>query len=495
MTHTETAANSAQSNQVDVEPLGLWDAASLIIGIVVGSAIFRMPGRIAGQSPSAAGMLLTWIVGGVTSFCGALCYAELGTTYPRSGGEYHYLTRAYGRWAGFLFGWAQLSTIQTCSIASMSFVFAEYLVTLLECDRDFTPWLAGTAVVAVTLTNLAGVRVGRDVQNLLTACKLIGLMILIVIGLTYGTHPVIPSAATTDGTTNPSVAPSWSFAALMPGSVAMIMVLYAYGGWNDAAFVVAEIRQRQRNIPRALCLGLGLVTGLYLLANLAYLRGLGWEQLPNTDQPPAAVLALGFGRWGKKLMAVIVMISALGAVNGLLFSVPRLYAALGADHPILYGLKDWNVRTQTPSFSLVAQALGVLQYIALFGTSTGQGLIDSVFDALHLPTVPWKAYDGGFETLFAASVPIFWLFFLMTGGAFFVLRQRDRDVPRPFVTPLYPLVPAIFCLMCAFGLYSAVKYAGQLVWFAVVPTLFGFPVFYLSERLAARTEEPQRPAS
>ncbi|HEY0981254.1 amino acid permease, partial [Schlesneria sp.] len=223
-------------------PLSLWDAVSLVIGIVIGSTIYKTPGIICSNVPSPAAALTLWVLCGGLSFVGALCYAELATTYSRSGGEYNYLTRAFGPWAGFLFGWSQLAIIQTGSIGALSYVFAEYAVEVFHAPPASVVWFALGSVVGLTLINMLGVHAGRHTQKVLVAAKLLGLVMLIAVGLSSNSGAEMTA-------TKPITGPGWS--------LAMILVLYAYGGWNDAAFVTAEVRNRSRNIPLALLYGLG----------------------------------------------------------------------------------------------------------------------------------------------------------------------------------------------------------------------------------------------
>ena len=466
-------SDNSASETDDAAPLSLWDSVSLIIGIVIGSTIYKTPGVIFSNVSDPWTGLALWVLCGGLSFVGALCYAELATTYPRSGGEYNYLTRAFGSWAGFLFGWAQLAIIQTGSIGALSYVFAEYAAKFFKSSETSTVWFALGAVVALTLLNMLGVHAGRHTQKVLVVAKLLGLFLLIVAGLASNSEATLAVAKPVDG-------PGWS--------LAMILVLYAYGGWNDAAFVTAEVRNRSRNIPRALLLGLGLITIMYLLVNIAYLRALGFEGLRASQQPAADAFSAAMGEHAGRAMSLLVMISALGGLNGLILAVSRVHATVGADHALFSWLGHWSTRTKTPVFSLLAQGLVTVVMILGVGTESGRTTIDEGIRRCSLPAVPWERYDGGFNTLFAASAPIFWLFFLATGFAYFVLRVIDRDRPRPFKVPLFPLCPLLFCGMSAFGLYSAVNYAAPLLPIIAIPFAMGLPLFAISQWLRRERE-------
>lgn len=448
--------------------LSVWDAVSLIIGIVIGSTVFKSSGLIFANVPDPWLGLGLWVVCGGLSFVGALCYAELATTYPRLGGEYNYLTRAFGRPVGFLFGWSQLAIIQTGSIGALSYVFADFAAEVFDSGKQSVVWFALGAIVGLTALNCLGIRSGKRTQNLLSAAKAVGILLLILAGLSAsGSASLEVERPMGDG--------GWS--------LAMILILYAYGGWNDAAFVAADVRDRQRNIPRSLLLGIGIITACYVLLNAAYLATLGFEGLRASYQPAGDAMAAVLGKRGRQAIGVLVMISALGSVNGLIFSVARLHATVGADHRMFALLGRWSKSSSAPIWSLLVQGTLAAVITLCVGTDSGRGIIDSSLAAIGAGTVPWQKYFGGFDTLFAASAPIFWLFFLTTGLAFFVLRQKDRDIVRPFKVPLFPLCPLTFCAMCAFGLYSATMYALPLLPLIAVPFLLGIPLYLLSERL------------
>ena len=465
-------SDTAATDRDESGPLSLWDAVSLIIGIVIGSTIYKTPGLIFSNVSGPWIGLSLWILCGGLSFVGALCYAELATTYPRSGGEYNYLTRAFGSWAGFLFGWSQLAIIQTGSIGALSYVFAEYAAEVFHASQESAVWFALGAVAGLTLLNMLGVHAGRHTQKGLVLAKLLGLLLLIFAGLASSSNSPMTSTKPVDG-------PGWS--------LAMILVLYAYGGWNDAAFVTAEVRNRTRNIPLALLYGLGSIVVVYVLVNLAYLRALGFEGLRASQRPAADALSATLGENAGRTMSFLVMISALGGLNGLILAVSRVHAAVGADHALFGLLGRWSVRTKTPVWSLLAQGAVTVVMILGVGTQSGRKLIDECLHRSALRAIPWERYHGGFETLYAASAPIFWLFFLSTGVAYFVLRIVDRDRPRPFKAPWFPLCPLLFCGMCAFGLYSATDYAAPLLPLIAIPFSMGIPLFAVSEWLGKRS--------
>jgi amino acid transporter len=449
--------------------LGVWDAVSIIVGIVVGTAIFRSPTQVFQNVSGPWAAYGVWLLGGFLSLCGAYCYAELATTFPRNGGDYEYLTLAFGRWLGFLFGWAQLTVVLSGSIASMAYAFGDYAVPLLSLPPGATVWVAATAVVALSVVNLLGLVVGKAAQNVLSSIKVLGLAAVAVAGLSGGGNLVTEFPASRE--------------LMGPGlGLAMVFVLYAYGGWNDAAYVAAEVRDTSRNLPRSLLIGIAGVTGIYLLINAAYLNVLGFDAARETVTPAADVLRQTTGVWGAKAISVLVMISALGAINGMVLTGSRIYASMGTDHALFAWLGRWNHSTSAPVTALLAQCGISLLLILAVGTRPGQATLDAMLFAVGLSPLPWAEYYGGFETLVAGTAPVFWAFFLMTGISLFVLRWLRPREPRPFPVPLYPLPAIIFCGTCVYMLYASLDYARWLALLGVVPLLAGVPLYWFSER-------------
>ncbi|HWL75224.1 MAG TPA: amino acid permease, partial [Burkholderiaceae bacterium] len=263
---------------------------------------------------------------------------------------------------------------------------------------------------------------------------------------------------------------------------AMVLILLTYGGWNDAAFVAAEVRDKKRDIPLSLILGVAIITLVYLLVNLAYLRALGLEGVQQSKAVAAEVLRATMGEGASNVVSLLVMISALGAINGLIFTGSRVYATLGADHGVFAWLSGWT-RGGSPITALITQAVIALAMITAVGTAVGQATLNQAFVTLGLDdanSINW-AGRGGFDTLLKCSAPIFWLFFLLTSISVFILRVIDRDVPRPFKVPLFPVVPAVFTLTCGYMLYSGTEYAGRLGLVGAGLLLAGVPLYLISK--------------
>lgn len=408
--------------------LSLFDTTSMIVGIIIGSGLYETTPVIAGNVPSAVWLILGWLLGALFSLVGSLCYAELATTYPADGGDYVYLTRAFGRALGFLFAWAQLWVIRPGSIGAMTYVFGRYATQLVSLGPySFTIYAAG-AVLVISGINILGVREGKWTQNALTSAKLLGLSIVMIVGLTCRA-PLEQAPPALEEAPNYNV------------GLALILVVFTYGGWNDIAYAAAEVRNPERNILRALLLGVFAVATIYVGVNLAFVHALGLQGFAASRAVAGDVAALGLGDWGRRGIAILICISTLGAINGMIFTGARIYYAMGRDHSLFALVGRWSSRFGTPAWSLVIQAACTLLAVV------GFGVIGS------------ETQGGGFQRLIDFTTPVFWSFLLLTGLSVIVLRERDPERTRPFGVPWYPLLPAVFCTGAAGIVFAGVLHA------------------------------------
>jgi basic amino acid/polyamine antiporter, APA family len=424
--------------------LTLFDSTSLIVGIIVGAGIYQMAPAIARGGGSAGGMLVLWLAGGFISLCGALSYAELATAYPQEGGDYVYLTRAYGNWAGFLFGWLQTVIVRPGDIAVMAFAFATYARTIFDPfagpHSAYTlKFYAALAVVALTLINILGVRQGKWTQNILTLAKVLGLSGIVVVAL----------LAPHKDATFPKIDP------FPPASLALIFVMFTFGGWNEMAYVAAEVKNPSRNIFRALLLGTLAVTALYLLVNCGFLLALQYPGLATSEAVAVDAISTRFPDVGGRLIAVLVSLSALGAANGLIFAGARISYAVGKDHQVFRMLGAWDARTGTP-----VRALAVQGIIAILVILTLGGFGDSV--------------------LYTAA-PVY-LFYLATSLAVGVLRFREPQTQRPYRVWGFPVTSLLFAACCVFLARSAIVYRPHVALAALGILLLGLPLYWRSRR-------------
>ncbi len=406
---------------------------AIIVGIVIGAGIFKAPSLVAGNVPSEFWLFLVWTAGGVISLIGALCYAELATAYPHAGGDYHFLTRAYGKRLALFYAWARFAVITTGSIALLAFVFGDYMTQILRLGPYSSAIWAALAVLGLTWLNLRGLHGSAATQTYLTASEVSGLVLIIgaALWLAIGTPPAsVPLAAAA-----PAVA--GTALSLQSLGLAMVFVLLTYGGWNEAAYLSAELKERV-SMVRVLVLSVALITVLYLLVNWAYWSVLGLQGMAASQAVGADLLKAAFGRTGEVLIALIVAIAALTSINATMIVGARTNYAFAADWPQLRALSSWNEERSTPFASLLVQGAFALVLVGI-----GQ------------------AFGGGFRAMVEYTAPVFWLFFLLTGISLFVLRLRDPAAPRPFKVPLYPLLPLLFCLSCAYMLWSSLSYVGS----------------------------------
>jgi len=422
--------------------LTLFDTTNLIVGIIVGAGIFVAAPSVARGVGSGAGVLALWFLGGLLSFCGAVGYAELATTYPEQGGDYVYLTRAYGRQAGFLFGWLQTLVVRPGDIAVMAFVFATYAENLVGPRWIGKPGLAAAAVAVLTAVNVAGVRSGVRTQNVLTVAKVVGVSLVIVVA-------ALATGAGAASVETPSPE------APLPLAIALVLVLFSFGGWNETAFVAAEVREPQRNIVRAMVLGMAVVTVIYIAVNASFLHVLGFSGLASSEAVAAETVATVFPEAAGSLVSALICLCALGAVNGLVFAGARIAYAVGRDHRLFGALGRWSERTGTPVRALVVQGSLAMVLVLSLGS-----FIDTVMYT-------------------AAAV---YLFYLATSVAVIVLRFKERSTPRFYKATGFPVTTVVFCLVCILLIVASVQYRPWIAVAAGLLILLGIPAFRLSER-------------
>ena len=429
--------------------LHLPDATALVIGCVIGAGIFRTAASIAKHLQNPSLVMGVWIAGGLISFCGALCYAELGAAYPKTGGDYVYIRKAYGPAAGFLFGWTKLFTERVGTIAILGFVFAEYVASALRLNSLQTKELAAVGILGLTWANIAGIHVGKGVQNLLTGIKLLALVVIILVGLLI---PAAPAAAVP--------APlSLDLPTLRAFGVALVFVLWTYGGWTESAYVAEEIHDPQRNLPWSILLGLTVVTLLYLAVNWVYMRVIPLSEMPAKPLVAAEVMRRALGPAGATVTSLMIASSAFGALNGYILTSGRILLAVGQDHPLFSRLAAVH-----PVFATPARALAFNAAIALL-----------------------LVWVGTFDQIVTYSTVVIEVFFAMAALGVIVLRIKDPKTPRPYRVWGYPVTPVLFLL--ALGLF-----VGNIAWTQPKEAAIGFgmafaglPVYFLSKRQKSRS--------
>lgn len=405
--------------------LSLWDCTSILVGIIIGSGIYESSGLVAAQASSVMQLASLWIAGAVFSLLGAMCYAELATRYPEEGGDYVYLTQAFGRFVGFLFAWTQLWIIRPGSIGAMACVFATYADRLLPLgEHSFLLYACGS-IAALTAINVLGVQQGRVTQNILSAAKILGIALLIIGGLLAGDEHRREAAAGGEGSL----------------SLALIFVLFAYTGWNEMGCVAAEVRDPRRNIFRALLLGTTIVAVAYLGINAACGNVLGLGGLQVNSALPAVTAQALWGDVGARAISLLICISTLGSTNGMIFTGARIYYAMGKQHRLFAPLARWSPRFGTPIVSLVLQSAVTLGLVVGFSQTSAAAEARSAFQRLVI-----------FMT------PPFYLFLIGSALAVIVFRRTRPSDDGVYRMPLFPLPPLVVAAASAFMLYRGVDY-------------------------------------
>lgn len=441
-------SNLAENIKNPKHTLSTIDIVSLIVGTVLGAGIFKVPSMVAGQIQSDYFIIAVWLVGGVISLVGALCYAELASTFPHVGGEYHFLERAFGKRLAFLYGWSRSVIIVTGSIAFLAITLGDYLTKIISLgEYSGTIW-AMIVTLFLSGLNALGIREGKTTQNFLTLLEVGGVVAIIVTGFMVDPAPAV--AQTQAATTTPSVG------AL---SLAMVFVLLTYGGWNEAAYVSAEARDPKRGILKGLLFGLGLVTLLYLLVNLSYLHAFGPSGMGQSSALASDLFDKAYGRGSAIVFSAIVVFSCLNSINATIIFGSRSSFALGQDWKVFRWIGDWH-ESGTPRKAIFLQCVIALMLI-LFAAFARQG----------------------FESIVEFTTPVFWFFILMVSIAVFVLRVRHPELPRPYRVPFFPFLPMIFTLSSAWLLWSSLAYSGVGALVGVACLAVGFLVLLLEERL------------
>ena len=473
----KTKSNTDKNPQVGlVRQLGLFDSTMVMVGIVIGSGIFLTTGIMAKSIPSAGLILLAWLIGGLLTLAGALTYAELGAAMPEAGGQYVYLREAYGPMSGFLFGWILFLVYTTGGIAALALAFAEYtgyffpsLGTenlILTLDIPFLKstlhyslsagQLIGVAVIMLlSIVNFVGVGLGKSIQNIFTVIKIGTIAAIIILGFAIGkgTPPGL--------SINPS---GMSFGSIIIGlGVSLVAVAWAFDGWNNVNFVAGEIRNPKRNLPFALIIGTLAITGLYILVNYIYLYALPMEDTVGVLRIAEKATGALFGSSTGALISALVLISVFGALNGTILVGPRVYYAMAKDGLFFRKVALVHPRFRTPGFSILIQAIWA-SVLTLSGT---------------------------FEQIFTFAMFIAIAFWIIATAAVFTLIKKRPDLPRPYKTWGYPIVPAIFIIASCGILLNTLLEKPVEALAGIFLTALGIPAYFYWKRRLIRGDRKE----
>ena len=391
--------------------LSCWDTTTIVIGIMVGIGIFRVPSVVASYLAYPPLILLAWLVGGVISLAGVLCYMELSSSFPATGGNYIYLREAFGLFPAFLFGWAEFFVIRTGSIASVAYLFAEYFISFLALTPSLVKLIAVLVIFLLSFVNLSSIRFGKRFQNVSTLLKILALVVIIFLGL------FSPKGSLSNFSFSSSQMDRWIVSSFV---LALIPILWTYGGWHESSFVAGETKDARRSIPLSLLMGILIVTTLYLGANVTYLYLMPIEKLKTSPLIGSDLMRLLCGKPGQKLLEALVILFSLGSINAMIIAGSRVTYALAQDHPLFKVFGEVDRHRHTPAPAILVNGLW------------------SVVLAL------W----GNFEKLLFFTGGMVWLFFGIAGLALFKLRYKYPTRERAFECLGYPLTPIFFIAVC-----------------------------------------------
>lgn len=429
--------------------LSIWHAAAVCVGMVIGSGIFRTT-PLAAENAGAPGLLLfAWLLGGFVSVVGALCFAEMAAAFPDAGGDYFFLRKAFGERVGFLFAWSRFAVVHTGSMALLAFVFGDYLSEIAPVGAYGSSVYAALIIVVLIALNLAGIRFGLHAQVLLLSLTMSGLLAVGIAGVWIASHGIPPL----------DVAPAGGTTGEIHFGTTLVFVFLAYGGWSDAATLSAEMKDERRGITLALLLGMTVVTMLYLFANWAFLRGLGFHGLAKSQAPAADLMLRAFGPTGQVAIVAAVSITSVTVINALLIAGARTTYAAARDTPGLARFSTWHAVRGTPPAAIIGVGLVALALVGL-GTYTRRG----------------------FSTMVDYMTPVYWGFLTLSGLALIRLRQLYPEARRPFRAPLYPFLPLVFVASSLYVLYSSLVYVQLGARLAVYVLVIGAVLMLMLER-------------
>lgn len=460
-----------------VKGLGLLDSTMIVAGSMIGSGIFIVSADIARQVGSPGWLLLIWVITGLLTVCAALSYGELAAMMPRAGGQYRYLREAYGPVIGFLYGWTLFTVIQTGTIAAVAVAFAKFLGVLWPTISASVPLVslgpvhvttqqtaAIAVIVSLSLLNLRGVHTAKLVQNVFTIAKIGALIGLILLGVALGSRGWAAFQTADFWTPMANGQPLGAWGLLTAIGAAMVGSLFSADAWNNITFTAAEVKDPKRVIPLSLAMGTGLVIGLYLLANMAYLTSLPWDTIMHApeDRVGTALAMATLGKAGAAVMAGAILVSTFGCVNGLILAGARAFFAMAEDGLFFKSASQLNPQG-VPAAAIAFQAL----WACLLTLSGNYGnLLDYV--------------------IFAAL-----LFYVLTVASVFVFRRRLPDAPRPYKAFGYPVVPAVYILLASLIMVDLLAFKPNYTWPGLGLVLLGLPVYAIWKRLATPPAAPE----
>jgi len=422
--------------------LSLLDATMINAGGIIGSGIFMVPAAVAMFTGSASLFFMVWIAGGIVSLFGALSVAELGAAMPRAGGQYVYLSEAYGPVWGYLYGWSAVAVINTASIAAVGVAFSEYLRFFFPITDVSIKGIAVATIVLLTIINILDVKSGARFQNLFTISKLGAIFVIIILGLVM------------EGGSNQNLSPFFSdqsFTELVgPLGLAMVSVLWTFDGWIFITYVAGEVKNPGRNIPLSLIFCMLIVVTIYLLLNYVLIYTLGFTGMNGSDLVVSDAASVFLGNKGAAIVTLIILISLIGANNGFVLTSARINYAMAKDKLFFYQASQIHPRFKSPANALIIQCVWA----------------------------SFLTFTGTFNQLITYIIFASWIFYGMSAGAVIILRNKKPDMERPYKTPVYPWIPIIFILFAIFLTINTIIEAPRDAAIGAGIILAGLPMYY-----------------
>ncbi len=434
--------------------LTLFDLTMISIGSTIGSGIFLTPALISRSLVAPGWVIVAWLIGGFMAVSGALSFSELGAMMPKAGGIYVFLKETYGGLIAFLYGWSEFLVTNTGSIAALGIAFATYLGYIVPLGSTGTIFAAIIGVIGLTVVNVLGVKAGGIFSDVFTVLKLLGIAGLIVVGLSLG------STSTID-TTAPFAMPTGGLSTSL--ALALVGVFWSIGGWQHATFTGAEVKDPQRNIPRAMIIAASVITLVYVLTVIAYMMLLPQPAIAASQELASDAMERALGVAGGIGIAIAVFISTFGTAGVYTLTAPRIYYAMALDGVFFKPVARLHPKFGTPAFAIITQSMWAIVLIAFWGT---------------------------FENLISYVVFTDWIFYGLTGGAVLILRKKLPDVARPYRTILYPLTPILFTAGAAWFVVNTLINKPPEAGAGILFLLIGIPVYLFWKKKSSHTTHP-----
>lgn len=428
--------------------LSLYGLIMIAVGSCIGAGVFLVPSKIASSLPSPIFILIAWLIGGLFTLTGALTFAELGSRFPQTGGVYVFLKKAFGELTAFLYGWSILTVITSGTLAALAIGFAQYFGKIIGTDESYEVTIGLITIGLLTVINIFGVKISEWVSSVLTTLKLIGIAIVVIIGLF-----LIPSELIVDVDWSlPNIGQGTKDTGLIGGfTVALIGVLWSYGGWYHASFLAGETKNAQKVVPKAMIIGTIIVIITYLLTNWAYLEMLPLEVIQNSKAPASDAVSRYY-EFGGLFIAILIAISIFGTMSIYTMSAPRIYFAMAQDKIFFKSLAQINPFYKTPVNAIIIQSIWAM-FLILF----------------------WQT----FSDLITYVVFIDWIFLILGAISIFIFRNQNSTQTNIYKTPFYPLIPAIFIITCLVLVSATLFEKPEQAIAGLILIAMGVGVFYL----------------